>query len=202
MVFFIPFRLIKSSHVPLLKLEKLVKSFFHIESQINRRRLIGGSDSHVIMVRALGARPPQHSPPSKRHTCLIERLAVLKPYRIPYIADAQDLGERAEHLQQLLDLAAGRVSTRLSCAAVCRCGLRGGFSDRPRIPAPTAGQPGDRRTPTCLAGLEVGSIWGSIDCRCSCSLGKSTQETITRCRRRSRSSAISVQYVNQQRTPC
>ena len=36
------------------------------------------------------------------HTGLIERLAVMKPYRILYIADAQDLEERAEHLQQVL----------------------------------------------------------------------------------------------------
>jgi hypothetical protein len=33
---------------------------------------------------------------------LIERLAVLKPYRILYIADAQGLMERAQHLQQVL----------------------------------------------------------------------------------------------------
>jgi hypothetical protein len=33
------------------------------------------------------------------HTHLIEHLAVLKPYRILYIADARDLEERAEHLQ-------------------------------------------------------------------------------------------------------
>ena len=36
------------------------------------------------------------------HASLIERLAVLRPCRILYIADAQDLGERAEHLQQVL----------------------------------------------------------------------------------------------------
>jgi hypothetical protein len=36
------------------------------------------------------------------HTGMIERLAVLKSYRILYIADAQDLKERAEHLQQIL----------------------------------------------------------------------------------------------------
>ena len=36
------------------------------------------------------------------HASLIERLAVLSPCRILYIADAQNLGERAEHLQQVL----------------------------------------------------------------------------------------------------
>jgi hypothetical protein len=36
------------------------------------------------------------------HTDLIERLAVLRPYRILYIADARELGERAQHLQQVL----------------------------------------------------------------------------------------------------
>jgi hypothetical protein len=33
---------------------------------------------------------------------MIERLAVLKPYRIRNIADAQDLEEHAGHLQQVL----------------------------------------------------------------------------------------------------
>src|ERR1700681_3396374 len=53
--------------------------------------------------RAPGARPALTSSTVKEaHTSLIERLAVLKPYRILYIADAQDLEERAEHLQQVL----------------------------------------------------------------------------------------------------
>jgi hypothetical protein len=53
--------------------------------------------------RAPGARPaPTFSTVEEAHTVLIERLVVLKPYRIRYIADAQDLNERAEHLQQLL----------------------------------------------------------------------------------------------------
>ncbi len=53
--------------------------------------------------RASGARPaPTFSTAEEAHTGLIERLTVLKPYRILYIADAQDLQERAEHLQQVL----------------------------------------------------------------------------------------------------
>jgi hypothetical protein len=51
--------------------------------------------------RSPSARPtPTFSTVEEAHTSLIE--AVLKPYRIRYIADAQDLKERAEHLQQLL----------------------------------------------------------------------------------------------------
>ena len=53
--------------------------------------------------RSPSARPaPMFSTVEEAHTSLIERLAALKPYRIRYIADAQDLKERAEHLQQLL----------------------------------------------------------------------------------------------------
>jgi hypothetical protein len=53
---------------------------------------------------ALGARPsPTFSTIEAAHTDLIERLAVLKPYRILYIADAQDLMERAQRLQQVLN---------------------------------------------------------------------------------------------------
>jgi hypothetical protein len=53
--------------------------------------------------RALAARPTaSFSSVEEAHTGLIERLAVLKPYRILYIADAQDLEERAKHLQQVL----------------------------------------------------------------------------------------------------
>jgi hypothetical protein len=52
---------------------------------------------------ASGARPsPTFSTIEAAHTDLIERLAVLRPYRILYIADARDLEERAEHLQQVL----------------------------------------------------------------------------------------------------
>jgi hypothetical protein len=47
-------------------------------------------------------RTPTFSTVKEAHAGLIERLAVLKPYRIRYIADAQDLKERAEHLQQVL----------------------------------------------------------------------------------------------------
>jgi hypothetical protein len=53
--------------------------------------------------RALGAHPtPTFSTVEQAHISLIERLTVLRPYRILYIADAQDLMERAEHLQQVL----------------------------------------------------------------------------------------------------
>jgi len=45
---------------------------------------------------------PTFSTVEQARTSLIERLAVSKPYRILYIADAQDLMERAEHLQQVL----------------------------------------------------------------------------------------------------
>ncbi len=47
-------------------------------------------------------RTPTFSTVEEAHAGLIERLAVLRPYRILYIADAQDLEERAEHLQQVL----------------------------------------------------------------------------------------------------
>jgi hypothetical protein len=53
--------------------------------------------------RALGARSaPTFSTVEEAHTSLIERLAGSKPHRILYIADARDLEERAEHLQQVL----------------------------------------------------------------------------------------------------
>jgi hypothetical protein len=45
------------------------------------------------------------------HTSLIKRLAASKPYRILYIADAQDLEERAEHLQQVLGAVLDYVGT-------------------------------------------------------------------------------------------
>jgi hypothetical protein len=49
------------------------------------------------------ARPaPTLSTVEEAHTGLIERLAMSKPHRILYIADAQDLEERAEHLQRVL----------------------------------------------------------------------------------------------------
>jgi len=48
--------------------------------------------------RAPGARPaPTFSTVEEAHTNLIERLMVLKPYRIFYTADAQDIEERAEY---------------------------------------------------------------------------------------------------------
>jgi hypothetical protein len=52
--------------------------------------------------RAPGARPAlTFSTVEAAHTGLIERLAVSKPHRILYIADARDLEERAEHLKQV-----------------------------------------------------------------------------------------------------
>jgi hypothetical protein len=53
--------------------------------------------------RAPCARPaPTFSTVEAAHTGLIARLSASKPYRIVYIADAQDLKERAEQLQQVL----------------------------------------------------------------------------------------------------
>jgi hypothetical protein len=63
----------------------------------------GGSDAHVIMGHAPGARRSQtFASVEEAYTGLIERLAVSKPHRILYVADARDLEERAEHLQQVL----------------------------------------------------------------------------------------------------
>jgi|HubBroStandDraft_2_1064218.scaffolds.fasta_scaffold843929_1 hypothetical protein len=60
-------------------------------------------DLSFTLNRATGARPAStFSTVEEAHTGLIERLAVLKPSRILYIADAQDLEERAQHLQQIL----------------------------------------------------------------------------------------------------
>ena len=42
------------------------------------------------------------SPVEEARAGLIERLAALDPHRILYIADARDLEESAEHLQQVL----------------------------------------------------------------------------------------------------
>jgi hypothetical protein len=53
--------------------------------------------------RAPGARPAaMFSTAEEAHTGLIKRLSGSKPHRILYIADARDLAERAEHLQQVL----------------------------------------------------------------------------------------------------
>src|ERR1700733_14714183 len=60
-------------------------------------------DLSFTLNRATGARPAStFSTVEEAHTGLIERLAVFKPSRILYIADAQDLEERAQHLQQIL----------------------------------------------------------------------------------------------------
>jgi hypothetical protein len=67
------------------------------------RRSMGRVDLSSTTNRSPGARPaPTFSTVEEAHTGLIERLAVLKPNRILYIADAQDLEERAGHLQQVL----------------------------------------------------------------------------------------------------
>jgi hypothetical protein len=53
--------------------------------------------------RAPGARPaPTFSTVEAAHTRLIERLSRSKPHRVLYIANARDLEDRAEHLQQVL----------------------------------------------------------------------------------------------------
>jgi hypothetical protein len=49
-----------------------------------------------------GTRRTPFSTVEEAHADLIERLAVLRPSGILYIADAQDLKERAQHLQQIL----------------------------------------------------------------------------------------------------
>jgi hypothetical protein len=61
------------------------------------------SDLSSTTNRAPGARPPAtFSTVEEAHTGLIQRLAGSKPGRILYIADAQDIEERAEHLEQVL----------------------------------------------------------------------------------------------------
>jgi hypothetical protein len=77
----------------------------------SKDRHFAGSDAHII-ARAGASSTTSHAPGAHpaltfstveaAHTDLIERLAVLRPYRILYIADARDLGERARHLQQVL----------------------------------------------------------------------------------------------------
>jgi hypothetical protein len=53
--------------------------------------------------RAPGARAaPTFSTVEVAHACLIERLSRSKPHGVLYIADARDLEDRAEHLQQVL----------------------------------------------------------------------------------------------------
>jgi hypothetical protein len=69
------------------------------ESRCDSTGSLGRVDLSLTTNRAPGARPPTFSTVEKAHTSRIERLAA---YRILYIADAQDLKERAEHLQQVL----------------------------------------------------------------------------------------------------
>jgi hypothetical protein len=62
--------------------------------------------------RPSGARPAAtFSTVEEAHTGLIERLAGSKPRRIPYIADAQDIEARAEHLRQVLGAVLDYVGT-------------------------------------------------------------------------------------------
>jgi hypothetical protein len=62
--------------------------------------------------RAPGTRPaPTSSAVEAAHSGLIERLVGSKPHRILYIADARDLEERAEHLQQILGAVLDYVGT-------------------------------------------------------------------------------------------
>jgi hypothetical protein len=54
--------------------------------------------------KSAAGRSPPSTPSSVEgaHAGLIEHLAALRPHRIVYIADAQDLEERAEHIQRVL----------------------------------------------------------------------------------------------------
>jgi hypothetical protein len=70
---------------------------------------------------------PTFSTVEVAHTRLIERLAVSTPHRILYIADARDLGERAEHLQQVL----GAVLDYVGAIVVDTSHVAGGGSTRP-----------------------------------------------------------------------
>jgi hypothetical protein len=57
---------------------------------------------------------PTFSTVEAAHSGLIEHLAASKPHRILYIADARDLEERAEHLQQVLGAVLDYVGTILA----------------------------------------------------------------------------------------
>jgi hypothetical protein len=63
------------------------------------------------------------------HTGLIERLAGSKPRRILYIADAQDIEERAEHLQPILGAMLDYVGAIVTDTDHIAPGI-----DRPEIP--------------------------------------------------------------------
>ena len=70
------------------------------------------ADLSSTTIRGTSARPvPTFSTVEEAHTDLIERLAVLKPRRILYIADAQDLADRAEQLQRVLGTVLDYVGT-------------------------------------------------------------------------------------------
>jgi hypothetical protein len=76
---------------------------------------MAGADLSSITNRARGARPaPTFSTVKDAHADLIERLMALKPYRILYIGDAQDVEERAEHLRQILGAVLDYVGAILS----------------------------------------------------------------------------------------
>jgi hypothetical protein len=81
---------------------------FSREQVIDRHHFIGRSDPRIIM----GQDSPSARPtPTFSRVDLIEHLAVSKPHRILYIADAQDIEERAEHLQQVLGAVLNYVGT-------------------------------------------------------------------------------------------
>jgi hypothetical protein len=145
--------------------------------------------------RAPGARPAlTFSTVEEAHTGLIERLSVLKPYRILYIADAQDLEERAEHLRRVLGAVldyVGAIVVDTSHAApggsIDRKYLVGLISDLASDVAGSIANAAD--DPHSFAPLTVRPSTAAradeiVVTICSCSLRKSTQETITRCRRR------------------
>jgi hypothetical protein len=64
------------------------------------RRSMARADIPTTKNRVPGARLTPTV--QEAYTGLIERLSGSKPHRILYIADARDLRERAEHLQQVL----------------------------------------------------------------------------------------------------
>ena len=64
---------------------------------------MAGSEIWSTTNCALGARSaPTFSTIEEAHASLIGRLSSSKPHRILYVADARDLEQRAEHLQQVL----------------------------------------------------------------------------------------------------
>jgi hypothetical protein len=92
------------------------------------------ADHATTTNRALGTRPgATFSTVQTAHLDLVTRLAATRPHRIRYIADAQDLEERAEHLRAVFAAMADYVGaimldTRdsapvgsIDCKYVIRC---------------------------------------------------------------------------------